>query len=52
MIKEIKIKFGIKLKPTKNSCKLQLYKNYKQLTQYIHYITQTSKVQKNKAHQI
>ena len=26
MIEEITIKFGTKLKPTQNSCKLQLYK--------------------------
>ena len=31
MIKEITIKFGTKLKPTQNSCKLQLYINHNSL---------------------
>ena len=28
MIEEVTIKFGMELKPTLNSCKLQLYKTY------------------------
>ena len=31
MIKKITIKFGMELKPTQNSCKLQLYINQKNL---------------------
>ena len=31
MIKKITIKFGMELKPTQNSCKLQLYINHNNL---------------------
>ena len=37
MIEEITIKFGMELKPTQNSCKLQLYITNK-VNAYINYI--------------